>query len=89
MHELLFESRCLVFHTNILSTLCTLHYRNLISHALVQYHFQAEEHSIFVRPHGNAKKSESYVCTMPSTLEILDNVSTEQAPKLAVHTVSS
>ena len=62
---------------------------NLSSHALVQYHFQGEEHSIFVWPHGNAKKSESYVHTMPSTLEILDNVSTEQTPKLSVHIVFS
>lgn len=67
----------------------TWHKGNLISHALVQYHFQGDELSIFGWPHGNSKKSESYVRTMPSTLEVLDNVSTQQTPKLAVHTISS
>ena len=57
--------------------------------ALVQYHFQGDEHSIFVKPHGNSKRGEGYIRTMPSTLKLLDNVCTQQTPKQAVHTISS
>lgn len=34
-----------------------------MSHALVQYTFDGEEHQVFSRPHGNSKKSEGYVRT--------------------------
>jgi len=55
----------------------------------VQYHFTGDEHKILIRPHGNSKRSEPYICKMPSTLNKLAEVASEKTPKLAVHMVSS
>ena len=46
--------------------------------------FDNEEHSILLRPHGNAKKGASYVCTIPSTLQKLRKVAVNVTPKFAI-----
>ena len=45
------------------------HNQDLLHLALVQYVFDGNEHSVIPQPHGNSKKSDSYVRTMPSTLQ--------------------
>ena len=52
--------------------------------ALVQYCFDDKEHSVIPRPHANSKQSESFVRTMPSTLQKLKDVSTNLTAKFAV-----
>ena len=61
----------------------------LLNRSIVQYHFTGNEHEILVRPHGNSKRSEPYVRTMPSTLNKLTEVASEKTPKPALHAVSS
>ena len=56
----------------------------MLTHALVQYVFDDEEHSVTIRPHGNSKKRESYLRTMPSTLSNLKKVTKNLTPKFAV-----
>lgn len=60
-----------------------------MNRAIVQYHYIGDEHAILVGPHGNSKKSQSYVRTMPSTLQKLTDVSKKLTPKPTVHAVSS
>ena len=52
--------------------------------ALVQYCFDDEEHSVTPRPHTNSKQSESFIRTMPSTLQKLKEISTNLTAKFAV-----
>ena len=61
----------------------------LLNRCIVQYHFTGDEHEVLVRPHGNSKRSESYIRTMPSTLKELTEVASEKTPKPAVHSISS
>ena len=51
---------------------------------LVQYCFDDVEHSVVPRPHANSKQSQSFVRTMPSTLQKLREVSTNLTAKFAV-----
>ena len=60
----------------------------LLNLALVQYAFDGMEHSVVPRPHGNSKKSDSYIRTMPSTLNKLKKVAVNLTPKFAVCEVS-
>ena len=60
-----------------------------LNRALVQYTFDNEEHAISLGPHGNSKKSNMYLRTMPSTLQKLRTVSRNLTPKFAVCEVSS
>ena len=46
------------------------------------------EHSVVPRPHGNSKKSDSYIRTMPSTLHKLKKVAVNLTPKFAICEVS-
>ena len=55
-----------------------------LSLSLVQYTFDDEEHAVAVRPHGNSKKRENYIRTMPSTLKKLKSVARDLTPKFAV-----
>ena len=55
----------------------------------MQYTFDDEEHPITVRPHGNSKKRDNYIRTMPSTLKKLKNVARDLTPKFAVCEASS
>ena len=55
----------------------------------MQYHFTGDEHTVLVRPHGNSKKSQSYIRVMPSTIEKLTDASKKLTPRPAVHAVSS
>ena len=52
--------------------------------ALVQYCFDDKEHSVIPRPHANSEQSERFVCTMPSTLQKLQDISTNLTAKFAV-----
>ena len=52
--------------------------------ALVQYVFDGKEHPVVPRPHGNSKKSQSYVRTLPSTLRKLKKVAVNLTPKFAI-----
>ena len=51
---------------------------------LFSIRFDGQEHPIFSRPHGNSKKSESFIRTMPSTLQKLKKVAKNLTPKFAV-----
>ena len=51
---------------------------------LVQYTFDEEEHAILLGPHGNLKKTSTYLRTKPSTLQKLQKVSRNLTPKFAV-----
>ena len=55
-----------------------------MSLALIQYVFDNGEHPVLYRPHGNSKKSEAFVRTLPSTLHKLKDVSSSLTPKFAV-----
>ena len=55
----------------------TDHDEHLLNRCIVQYHFTGDEHEVLVRPHGNSKRSESYIRTMPSTLKELTEVASE------------
>ena len=57
---------------------------------MIQYKFDAEEHSITPAPHGNAQKPrpQTYIRTKDSTLRRLKNVSSIKGPKGAFHQVS-
>ena len=57
--------------------------------ALLQYVFTFDEHSVKVAPHGNSKKSEGYVCTMPSVMDKLKGASTTNTAKRALTFVSN
>ena len=46
-----------------------------LNRALVQYTFDEQEHAILLGPHGNSKKTSTYLRTMPSTLQKLHKVS--------------
>lgn len=50
--------------------------------------FDDMEHSVVPCPHGNSKKSDSYIRTMPSTLHKLKKVAVNLTPKFAVFEVS-
>lgn len=50
----------------------------------MQYCFDDMEHSVIPRPHANSKQSESFIRTMPSTLQKLWKVSTNLTAKFAV-----
>ena len=60
-----------------------------LNRALVQYTFDEEEHIIISGPHGNAKKENTYLRTLPSTLQKLRKASQNLTPKFAVCEVSS
>ena len=64
--------------------ICLDHDEALLNLALVQYVFDGKEHPVVPRPHGNSKKSLSYVRTMPSTLHKLKKVSVNLTPKFAI-----
>ena len=55
----------------------------------MQYIFDDEELQITIRPHGNSKKRENFIRTMPSTLKKLKNVARDLTPKFAVCEASS
>ena len=57
--------------------------------ALLQYVFTFDEHSVKVAPHGNSKKSEGYVRTMPSVMDKLKGASTTNTAKRALTFVSN
>ena len=57
------------------------HDEQLLNRCIVQYHFTGDEHEVLVRPHGNSKRSESYIRTMPSTLKELTEVASEKDTK--------
>ena len=40
---------------------CTDGDEQLLNRCIVQYHFIGDEHEVLVRPHGNSKRSESYI----------------------------
>ena len=61
----------------------------MITRAFVQYCFDSEEHSVSVRPHGNSKKKEKFLRTMPSTIKKLKMAARNLTPKFAVCEVSS
>ena len=52
--------------------------------ALLQYVFAFEEHKVKIAPHGNSKKCESYVRTMPSVMDKLKNASSSSTAKRAL-----
>ena len=58
-----------------------------IPFVLVQYRFDAEEHLVKNKPHGNAKHKHRFIPTMKSTLEKLTVVVKSQSIKRAVHEV--
>ena len=60
-----------------------------LTHSLVQYTFEDEEHAVLVCPHGNSKHKESFLQTMPSTLQKLKSVAQDLIPKFAICEVSS
>lgn len=60
-----------------------------ITRAFVQYNFDNEEHPISVRPHGNSKKKEKFLRTMPSTIKTLKKAACDLTPKFAICQVSS
>ena len=62
--------------------------QELLNLALVQYAFDGVEHSVIPRPHGNSKKGDSYIRTMPSTMHKLKKVAVNLTPKFAVCEVS-
>ena len=55
-----------------------------LTHSLVQYTFENEEHAVLVRPHGSSKHKESFLQTMPSTLQKLKKVAQDLTPKFAI-----
>lgn len=57
--------------------------------ALVQYIFDGAEHSVLNCPHGNSKKQEGYIRTLPSTRQHLKKVSRSLTPKFAVKEVTT
>ena len=59
-----------------------------LTHSLVQYTFDDEEHPISVRPHGNSKRKENFIRTMPSTLQKLKSIAQDLTPKFAVREAS-
>lgn len=56
----------------------------MLNRALVQYAFDGPEHYVLNRPHGNSKRKEGYVRTLPSTLHHLQKVSSNSTPKYAI-----
>ena len=56
---------------------------NLLSRAIIQYHFSGREHSVAVQSHGNSKKKTSYVRTLPSMLDLLDTANAQQCQPLS------
>ena len=61
----------------------------LLHLAFIQYSFDDEEHPVNPRPHGNSKKGDSFVRTMPSTLHKLKKVAVNLTPKFAVCEISN
>ena len=59
---------------NISLPSCTDCDGDTLTHSLVQYTFDDDEHPVSLHPHGNSKKKESFIRTMPSTLQKLKNV---------------
>ena len=57
--------------------------------ALFQYAFTFKEHAVKIAPHGNSKKSEGYVRTMPSVMDKLKNASASNTAKRALTFVSN
>ena len=57
--------------------------------ALLQYVFTFDEHPVKIAPHGNSKKSEAYVRTMPSVMDKLKCASTSNTAKRALTFVSN
>ena len=57
--------------------------------ALVQYVFVHDEHEVKIAPHGNSLKDEGYICTMPSVLASLKNLSGESTAKRALSFATS
>ena len=57
--------------------------------ALLQYVFTFDEHPVEIAPHGNSKKSEAYVRTMPSVMDKLKCASTSNTAKRALTFVSN
>ncbi len=64
------------------------HQKKLVKFALIQYLFDGNEHTILVKPHGNSKKSASFVRTLPSTMKSLKDSSKELTPKFAISKIS-
>ncbi len=46
-------------------------YKKYIPYAFVQYRFDADEHSVRNKPHGNSKTKDPFITTKKSTLEKL------------------
>ena len=57
--------------------------------ALLQYAFTFEEHAVKIAPHGNSKKSEGYVRTLPSVMDKLKNASASNTAKRTLTFVSN
>ena len=74
---------------NISLPSCTDCDGDTLTHSLVQYTFDDDEHPVSLRPHGNSKKKESFIRTMPSTLQKLKNVAQDLTPKFAICEASS
>ena len=50
----------------------------LLNRCIVQYHFNGNEHEISIRPHGNSRRSDPHIRTMPSTLDKLTEIASEK-----------
>ena len=57
--------------------------------ALVQYLFTKGEYEVSVAPHGNSKRKDSYLRTMPSVMKKLKVESKHRTPKRALSFVSA
>lgn len=54
---------------------------------LVQYYFTGKEHSIAKPPHGNSKSTTPYNRTMPSTMNRMKTLATENGPVATVEMI--
>ncbi len=61
----------------------------MLNRGIVQYHFTGNEHAILVRPHGNSRRNQPYVRTLPSTLDKINTVASEKTPRPTIHEVTS
>ena len=55
----------------------------------MQYTFTYEEHTVKVAPHGTSVKAESYIHTMPSILNKLEDTSSSNTAKRTLSLVAS
>ena len=77
-----------MFYCIISVFVCTDRDEELLNKCIAQNHIIGDEHEVLVRPHGNSKRSESYI-RHASTLKELTEVASEKTPKPAVHSISS